>query len=68
MELNTLVRKLFPLLMMYPKKWLQALYISVENEYINDDSKIIISNVLPSVNFHHTAYSPNQKSVTSSIS
>ena len=25
----------------------------VENEHINDDSKIIILNVLPSVNFHN---------------
>jgi hypothetical protein len=33
----------------------------VENEHINDDSKIIILNVLPSVNFHHDAYSPEKK-------
>jgi hypothetical protein len=39
----------------------------VENEHINDDSEIIISNVLPSVNFHKDTYSP-KKSVTSGIS
>ena len=40
----------------------------VENEHIDDDSKVIISNVLPSVNFHHDAHSPKKKSVTSGIS
>jgi hypothetical protein len=32
-----------------------------KNEQINDDSKIIISNVLPSVNFHNDTYSPEKK-------
>jgi hypothetical protein len=32
-----------------------------ENEQINEDSKIIISNVLPSVNFHSDTYSPEKK-------
>jgi hypothetical protein len=30
----------------------------VENEHIDDASKLIISNVLLSINFHHDAYSP----------
>jgi hypothetical protein len=33
----------------------------VENEHIDDYSKIIISNVLPSVNFHNDTYSPEKK-------
>jgi hypothetical protein len=33
----------------------------VENEHINDYSNIIISNVLPSVNFHNDTYSPEKK-------
>jgi hypothetical protein len=33
----------------------------VENEHIDDDSKIIISIVLLSINFHHDAYSPKKK-------
>jgi hypothetical protein len=33
----------------------------VENEHINDYSKIIILNVLPSVNFHHQTFSPKKK-------
>jgi hypothetical protein len=34
----------------------------VENEHINDDSKIIILNVLPHLNFHHDEYSPKKVS------
>jgi hypothetical protein len=32
----------------------------VQNEHIDDYSKIIISNVLPSVNFHSDTYSPKK--------
>jgi hypothetical protein len=32
-----------------------------KNERIDDDSKIIISNVLPSLNFHHDTYSPEKR-------
>jgi hypothetical protein len=32
-----------------------------KNEQINDDSKIIISNVLPNINFHNNTYSPKKK-------
>jgi hypothetical protein len=32
-----------------------------KNEQINDDSKIIISNVLPNINFHNNRYSPKKK-------
>jgi hypothetical protein len=40
----------------------------IKNEQINDDSKIIISNVLPSANFHNDTYSHKKKSVTFGIS
>jgi hypothetical protein len=39
-----------------------------KNEQIDDDSRIIISNVLPNINFHNDTYSPKKKRVTSSIS
>jgi hypothetical protein len=32
-----------------------------KNEQMNDNSKIIILNVLPSLNFHHDAYSPEKR-------
>jgi hypothetical protein len=32
-----------------------------KNEQINNDSKIIISNVLPNINFHNDTYSPEKK-------
>jgi hypothetical protein len=39
-----------------------------KNEQIDDDSRIIISNVLPNINFHNDTYSPEKKRVTSGIS
>jgi hypothetical protein len=39
-----------------------------KNEQIDDDSRIIISNVLPNINFHNDTYSPKKKRVTSGIS
>jgi hypothetical protein len=32
-----------------------------KNEQIDDDSRRIISNVLPNINFHNDTYSPEKK-------
>jgi hypothetical protein len=69
-KVNPLVRKLFPLLANDINKEMIAGVINrcTKNEQIDDDSRIIISNVLPNINFHNDTYSPEKKRVTSGIS